>query len=238
MEITGALNALSQPSTFQSPLAGVKDLTLTNISTSTDSGIVGSEPLPTFTASSALTAAIPAGTLATMMQVDWYYRQDTPPAANTTLMVVNGSGSVRQWVVRADVGTLFIEGHDSTGAIVTSQSSSPLGVYGAGWQHVRFQMQNNAGDLQWLYEWFPALGGAGFFLGDTLVGGTYGQATTLSIPAQPGLAGMAFGHLNVQHDYNNGDNDNAARGWVGETPAERITRICAEENVPVTVTGS
>ncbi|WP_116048620.1 hypothetical protein [Amycolatopsis palatopharyngis] len=106
---------------------------------------------------------------------------------------------------------------------------------------------NGASGLIWIYlvqngadiDWqmgFGAVGaeGAGIASG-TLAGHSFGRAHQVIVGQDFNLNDVTVGHVHVLHTDEFWEILNFAKAWDGDTAKKRITRLAAEENVPLTV---
>lgn len=202
--------------------------------------LVGSKALPTFTATTALSGAV-VGTFTGQWQVDFYVLAPSPgPAVATSIMNVQGApgATVALWVINISTTTIEVQGRSTMGATITSGSASPTGFF-TGWQHVRLMVRQNGADVEWTLAWFlvtiPPSSGFSF---SSSVTGSIGGVTGVGLPAQTLAEGISTGHWSVTAGYDVDVAGDAAIGWAGETAAERMIRLCAEQGIYFRIIGN
>lgn len=106
---------------------------------------------------------------------------------------------------------------------------------------------NGESGLLWIYlvqnganvDWQVGFGGINAiaigFIDDTLAGKTFGRAHQVVIGQNFDLNDVAVGHVQVLHTDEFWEILNFARAWRGESARDRVVRLAAEENVPLTI---
>lgn len=227
-----------------SAMPGGPAMTAVGLTFGADSSEPGSAPLPTFGAASSLYGAV-TGSFAGRWQLDWYYKipADIAPAESTLIGVsttdVSGSAGMRWGVTTGGAATsIRVQGINSVGTVRVDSGYQGIGsAYFGTWVHGRLMVQQSGGNIAWQCVVFPLSGGSGLFFSGT-VAGTVGAVTSASIPTDSHLSGLAVGHIAVLDAYNLGAADQAQTGFTGELVTTRLARLCAEQGVPITITGT
>lgn len=249
-----SLEDLSGSTTVASGLpSGSAMNTAGTINYASDSGLAGSQPSLVFTADSSLSSPIPTTPFASQWQIDWFAHVPAAFATDTVVMRVwTAGGTVAYWefiMGTTGVPSQRVVGYDPNGGVLVDSGlfASP-GFLTADWSHLRLMAKDaGGGNVQWALVEFP-ISGAGGSIGGTFAG-TPGAPYFLHIPAQANLNGVAYAHIAAYNAYDFSATDRSARGWapddvLGGTLAkpeyahERVTRLCAENGIPVTVIGT
>lgn len=171
-------------------------------------------------------------------QIDWFMYFPSEPAAETVMMRAYTT-SPQVTIIDAVYGggSFGLRSYGPSGALGTSLFSVPtFGVPGQ-WTHWRLMAQASATGTDYQAVVFP-LNGAGAFAPLTVAGATPGNNRGASILPQAGFAGVSMCHWAIYNRYNYSAVDDSADGYVGESATDRIARICLEEGVPLSLTGS
>jgi hypothetical protein len=204
--------------------------------------LYGAQHTAGITTSTVMSGAIPA-----MPAGDWshlfFVQLLAPPAANTRLMAVTSTGTVRTWAVEADSGGLILRGYDATGTLVVEQFGGFPGTGGfPDWIAVDLYVFNaGGGNVTGRLLFYGVTGDADdptmYFVGQTITG-TPGRPTQWAMAGSLGYDGGRLAHVAVyagQFPFVSFEFAKAANGHIGETAAERAARLCAEENVQIVV---
>jgi hypothetical protein len=206
------------------------------VSFASDSDLPGSKPLPTLSATSQFFGAV-STTFLGQWQVDCYAHIPVGPASPTTLLRVTGTGTAVTWLVTISAGAVTVTALNNLGASLSTASGAPDELYG-GWVHLRLTAATSGGGVDWAFSWdpivYPIQGG--FTMGNSYAG-TVGDVVGVAVPASAGLDGISLGHISVQDTADLFFLPAPALGWQGERAAERIWRLCVEENIYLRLTG-
>jgi len=126
--------------------------------------------------------------------------------------------------------------HRTLKSSTTASGVSDVVTFRGTWRHVRATVTQSGANM--LVELFLD----GVSLGVATTASTVGRILNLTTDPQEvfpdiGAATVYIGHLAV-YDTASPDNSQAMIAWTGETAADRMTRICAEESVTITVLGT
>lgn len=226
-----------------SPIAGVRAMSTTGIEWGQESSLASSNPLPRLASNTTLStlhgpAAKPASTL-TEWCVIWMYRLDTINTTAYTVLRILGVGTVREWYIQIRDNLSRVIGRDSEGGTVFTQDiGTSTDLYNQ-WVRVKFAAKQNGGNVDWTILWTDVGGDSGYF--STSFAGTVGRPTSVNSPPggyAPALDGMSIGHISVWGVDSVTPYVGAVDAWTGETAGARITRLGAEEGIPVSVRGT
>lgn len=226
-----------------------RPITPTLITYGADATLPGSAALPTIATGGHLTAPVRAGytpSPTTPWSVEMMIKLPSLPGtlamvvqASTSGMTTTGTpiASVQLWASTSSVQLVLADSDGNTiasasdpsaahAAILTGWARLALGSDGSGgWQAVWGAVGANP---QYLFVGLPA----------TTANGVITQVSTGTVTATFG--GMALGHVAITSLTPNSLDPvylGADNGWLGETAAARLARLCAEEGVPLELTG-
>lgn len=173
--------------------------------------------------------------------VVWYAQLLAKPAATTVIMSVYATGTVRRWDIMLDSTTFNLLGYDaggtqifSAGAAYSALAAPPM------WTAFDLLVDQDGGNIDGtliLYGVDPENLTTGVFVTST-VAGTIGSPTGGKIEGSLGYNGGRLGPIsafNAEPSFVTSTFFWASNGYVGETAAARITRLCDEESVQVVV---
>lgn len=155
-----------------------------------------------------------------------------------------GTGTVRLWrfTYHTGFGGFYsLRGYDSTFALVEDSGGSVPGdgLDGDTWM-LGFEVTQDGADVD--YETAAHRLNAdgtqtGFAGPGTFTGQTVGSPDEVYLGADAGLADCALGHVIIGDSSLTVDGlEQAFTGWIGETVADRLERLCGEEGIPFTTT--
>lgn len=218
---------------------GGEPMQIAGLNLASNSAVLGSAPLPEVSSGA---HAYWLGRIPSMTAGDWIYEQPisipiAPSATDTLVRLFDLSmadSTVVRW--RVDVAfngtdpTIRLAGSDSTGIAVVDVTTSTAILYGDPGL-LRFERSGDSYALT-----LDRLDGP-----ITLASGTYASSPgrIRSITGQVRNApagGVAFGHVTI-HRNPAISLDEPFRGWLGETDGDRAVRLCAEEDLTLTVVG-
>lgn len=226
-----------------SAISGGSPMAIAGLNLATDSSEPGSLPLPAFTGSGTVWGPV-SGPFGGHWQTDWYYKiSDPAPTAEPKIMTVftsDVSGAAGMgWDVQvggAFTGVMTVRAYNSLGTKVVDQSGSFGGAYFGQWVHARLMTRQNGPSIQWQLVVFPLVGSGSFFGGT--VAGTVGGPTAVAIAQNAALNGMSLGHIAVLDAWDLGAADAAQSGFTGELVTTRLSRLCADAGLPITIIGT
>jgi hypothetical protein len=231
-DASGATRASN--SVVGAPSAYMKDVTFAG-----DSTLVGSADVVGLTAASYGFGKVPSHTITSSWSMVFYVRAPAAPAADTVLLSMASSGTVRRWDVVMGPASYDLYGYDEDNVkiIDTGGAFTPTDTPGL-WVAFDLLVEQIGGNVKGtLLSHGIGRDHPFYFVTDT-VAGTIGRPTQWTLRGSAGLDGGAMGHIfviNGPAPFVSGDFVNASYGYTGETAAARIARLCAEEGVLVIV---
>lgn len=217
-----------------SPVPGVRPARFADVSLATDDSLPGSGPVLTFGAAAYLTAPVPA-----MPSGEWHvefaYKLDAHPQIINWFLDVHTSGSARILHVTLLLsGSIQIIREDDEGRTELLLFGDAPGFTG-GWKRLQLFARPSGGNTELTLRWITVGGSALQYV--VTYAGAPGRVTSVVKPSENGgdLRGMAFGHLAVFPAADVPAFNWADHGFTNESAHERITRLCAEEGVPVRI---
>lgn len=202
--------------------------------------LAGAQQTAGITTSTVVTWKVRPHTATGTWGVVWFAQLLAKPAANTVIMSVTASGTVRRWDITLDSGGYNLFGYDAGGTQIYSATAS----YGSDappmWLAFDLLVDQVGGNIDArliIYGVDPDnLGTAGFF--GTTVAGTIGSPTGGRFEGSLGYDGGRIGPLAVYNAEPSFVTDTffwSSNGYVGETASDRISRLCEEEGVQVVI---
>jgi hypothetical protein len=195
------------------------------------------------TASSVITYNVRSHQATGTWALVWFTQLLAPPAAATVIMSVNTSGTVRRWDIMLDSVNINLLGYDSNGAQIFNQgvvyvplAKPPL------WMAFDLLVKQNGSNVDaqlLMYGVDPDNQSLAYFFGAS-VAGSAGSPTGGRFEGSLGYNGGRVSSLSVfnkEPQFVGRQFANAANGYIGETAATRIQRLCDEQGVSVYVEG-
>lgn len=163
------------------------------------------------------------------------------PAAATTdgqsICHFTGTGTVKQWSLLYETGSggsLRLRGYDSSGTIVLDTGEVAFAVDGK-LLRVSIELLQDGPDVDYAIE-TVRVSGSGLAWSGTLSGYTVGRVGAITMARGRALTGTAVGHVTMQNRLTAlGDLYDEVNAYVGETATDRMSRLCGEEDVSITV---
>lgn len=204
----------------------------------TDAPILpGAEQTMGITASTVVSYRIRPHTATGTWAVVWFAQLLAPPAADTMIMSVTASGTVRRWDVILGATAVVLNGYDATGtqiytssALYGSNAEPPLWI---AFDLLVKQVSGNIDARLLMYGVDPDNLGSAVFFGTT-VAGTVGSPTGGTFQGSLGFNQGRMGALaafNTEPLFVDASFTIAANGYIGESASDRIERLCDEEGV-------
>lgn len=203
----------------------------------------GSESLPAIE-SGILTATVPNYTVTGETATRFLMHVPSDGlAAETSLMTMHTTGSVKRWEVRVStIGSLKVLAYDADGTELLGGGFTAFAVNGE-LNNTLLELTQDGADIDWrlnlgdytdvtqITEIIP-----GTTVSGTLAGHTAGRVSRIII-GDGGLAGTTIGHLTIADDTDAyGATADAILGWRGENPTNRLRRILeTEEGIPLQI---
>lgn len=196
--------------------------------------LLGSKPLPEFSTTTGITGSV-VGAFTGQFIVDWYAYFPAGMASATTVMWAFGTGTVFLWQVSLNGTTFTVTGYNFDNVVITTGSGA-LAFTGQ-WSHLRLFVRQDGANVDWDFVYFPVTfpASSGFFFSGTYAGIT-GGVSGIQIPPSANLDNVSFGHIAVYNSLNS-QQDSAAVGWLGDTVAARLSRLCDEQGISLLIIG-
>lgn len=163
----------------------------------------------------------------------WFFRMDSPAIGNFDLVTIRATGTMATWVLTVNSASIDWHAYDKNGVEIASPSSAAFwSVDPTKW--VAMQLETNvSGGVTTVTLLWHQVGETSFFVSSDTYTGTSVKPDYFFIAAPSNS--MSIAHLWF------GDNDlpfvdstfvHVADGYRGELAADRIDRLCRENNVP------
>jgi hypothetical protein len=218
-----------------SGLNGGSPAAFTGVTWASDSSLAGSSPLPTTGSTATLTCPVPAPTgTPAGWHVEFVYRIDTAPASTTPFMNVRLTGDTyRELQITLNGSTFGYAFTDKSGNPVTGSLMAAPNAIGQWCRFIAHGTQNGASvDIHLAVV---TVGGTGY-QSNFSYAGTRGNVARVYNTFATALQGIRIGHLAVFTTPGTLIYNDADSGFDGEQAGQRISRLCAEEGVPVIFT--
>lgn len=203
------------------------------------SGIDSSAPIPVIGNSQFFADIAPYASSATVTAMAVVHLPDDSVAAdNTSLMVVNTTGSARYWRIRVNIDrTLNLQVADSTGANISTTINTSFSIVPEG-AILLLELTTNGSAVDWNIRVLNVGRTAASIVSNTVSGRSYNRVPRITFGAGTNLGDTAIGHVALFR----GTVDDtilldALNAHAGETAGRRLERLCAEEDVPFTSVG-
>lgn len=209
-----------------------------------DSSNPASHPLPHMDTTIAFRAQV-AHTLRTVgktqYRVELLVKIDTPNTtpSGTNIIGIEGSGTVKQWVIAVDDTNVAIVGRDAFGtALVTSVNAHSSAPWFGRWTLWSFNITQNGGNIDWSLTVVPSDTGLGYPYSGSVAGNV---GTIVSLHnwngAAPTSGGISYGHFIVTQGLPLGWLSPADTAYAGEPAGRRFYRLCQENGIQGLVDG-
>lgn len=225
---------------IRSALPGGNPMTFFGLNLAADSGLTGSDALPTFTSTGSVLGVAVAAPTAQHWEVHWYHKF-TQPASDTIVMQAAATGTYDFWEVIANgtgsgANAVTVNAYSAGVKTVLVNAVAFPDFYGT-WTHNRIILDEVTGTLTWTFETFK-LGGLNGGLSFGFLFGTSGIIKYVTQPPAAALSGISMGQVSIWGLTPGLNQDTAQTGYTGENAVTRISRLCAEQSVPLVVTGA
>lgn len=218
-----------------------------------DTALPGAATVATMPSGTTMTAQLASWTSTGFIGINFWVKLFTTPgdgAAVNLVKIQHGAGARLIWIQAADSGNVSgpsfdVVGFDfPTGTTSTLNSKVGIGTPGVtlnpfdgNWHNVFVSMAQSGANVNWALYCDGTLADSATITGLTLAAIpaiTYGNA-----PVPGGTTGTAsFSALTIWSDSTATNTHAAGTAYAGELASARVTRLCGEEGVPATVTGT
>lgn len=233
-----------QSTQLATPTVGARPALVTGVDFAADSSLAGSSALITLGESSNITGRFAPHTGTGAWAFGFSFYIDQVPAADISYLmtVTTSSGVTLKFTVGTTTYLSEIYAPDGT------LSSSNNTLYGTGaepgkWVTVVFELSQSGANIAWATHWRTLDPSIGYTHGGTAAGLTLGKLaswTVNRIPPASNIGTAAIGHIigvNNEDVLLESAHLQSFRGYTGETDVARLTRLCAEEGVPLRIRG-
>lgn len=206
-----------------------------------DSTLPGAATTVGVTASTVMSGRIPKHTATGKWSVVWYNRLLAPPAAVTRVMTIASSGTIRTWAVDLDSLGIHLRGYDIDGTLLIDYygAYAPEAVPPV-WTAWCLYVSQSGGTVtgKLIYHAVGDTSGFSFYALTDSTAGTAGSPTGWLVSGSLGYNGGRLSQVaafNYEVAFVTGEFTAASNGYIGESAADRVGRLCAEEGVPIVV---
>lgn len=158
------------------------------------------------------------------------------------------TGTAAIWDIQYDTGgALEINVFNSDWGTIYDGIAYAFAVDGTA-VRMNLSMTQNGANIDWEFSTYvvgstaaglAGTSGAGGVITGTLAGNTIGKIRNLEVVPNINLDNIGLGHFSVQNQVTSFyADDEDADAFAGETADDRLTRLCAENNIPLTLVGS
>jgi hypothetical protein len=167
------------------------------------------------------------------------------PAAGTTdgqsICHLAGTGTVKQWSLLYETGSggaLRLRGYDSSGTIILDTGEVTTFAVDGKLLRVSIELLQDGPDVDWAIETLQigvtTLTGVSW--SGVLSGNTMGRIDAITMARSQALTGTAIGHITMQNRLTTlADLYDEGNAYVGETATDRMSRLCDEEDVSISL---
>jgi hypothetical protein len=206
-------------------------------------GWPASDALPVFSSGvSSVRGSVPPYTATDWAFVRAFVYVPTAVTSAVRLLTITTTGTARTWSVFLDTnGFIYLNAYDADGTLTLSSAYLVSLPFVGFRRQIGVELTRNGTGINWALVEFDFDGPDILVPSDTgtLANRTIGSVAQIRMGDDGGLDGTAFGHIAVANSATAfASTGSAMTGWAGETTPSRVTRVCAEEAVPVTVYGA
>jgi hypothetical protein len=229
----------SSSTTAASAITDAQPAAAYNVSFAGDDTLPGSATAVKLSASSRIIGKVPAHTGTGKWSVVFYAKLLAAPAADTIVMQVTTTGTVRRFDFLVGPTGYYLHGYDDDDIrVIDTASVFPADAHPTDWVAFDLAVEQIGGNVKAVLLFNGVGRDTNFYFMDDTTPGTYGRPTGWDVRGSLGLNDAAMAHVYVINggaNFVDGDFTRASYGYTGETDVERVTRLCAEENVPLIV---
>lgn len=226
-----------------SPVAGVAAMSVQgSFSLASDSSLASSEPLVTVAAGDNAFFAADIPKIPDVAGLNWqvtrFFKIPAPAVspAVTSFGATRTSGRVAKWTVTINDTQVAVVGVDDDGAGVVLATMSTDDRMLDTWAIAVLDVTDNGADVDWEVHIIPIPAGLDFSMSGSFTGATGVPASyrnSLNGPPE----GISVGHVIVSTGRPVGWLAPADTAFVGEPAAQRVYRLCQEQEIPVLIDG-
>lgn len=220
-----------------SGLPAGRPASFTGVTWASDSTLPGSDALPATGTAAALTATVPLPTGSPNgWHLEFVYRLDSGPAAQAQLINLRIAGGLYRDIQISLLGSDFtVTVTDATGTPVSSGTVAAPNAIGT-WNRLILYARQTSTTMV-IHFGVITIGGTAYGVDSVPVTGAIGSVTQVYCAYGASMQGLRLGHLAVFATQETTVYNGADSGFTGELAADRLIRLCSEENVPLLVVG-
>lgn len=228
-----------------SPISGVSPMLTSGLEYGADDSLSSSEALPSVSEGAKITGQIPGHTT-TSWTVQFVYRVDAAPAAETVLLDLKTSGgSVTTWRITLDpTYGASVYALDRGGLVLDyTRLFTAVGNLTGRWMSCELEARQNGGNIEMTLRCAP-IGTNTQYISFSGGAGTNAALRTVTAAYDAQMDGARIGHIAVWSTYNAGGSlkydvyQGPGDAFNGEAGGDRIARLCEEEDVEYAVWGA
>lgn len=205
-----------------------------------------SDALPAVAAgeSCTLTSTI-AGGPTSRWAVEWVTRFGAPGTTTNLLRWLCAASAATEWRVQLVTGTpdLRLQVLNGGGSVLATNISG-FAAYVGKWLLIRVDARQSGSAVDWELRVLDIEQGGGFSTSGTIAGTTLDRVSSINSPMTGTADGLTVGHIIVHDGLLPASSPGVTSwlagvdtGWIAETAAHRIWRLCTEEGVPCEIVG-
>lgn len=153
------------------------------------------------------------------------------------IMSISVSGTVVQWTIYATSGGFNIQGAKSDGTFQVDLGSYAYQVTTSQWMALQLEAEEVGGNVNWALLWHQ-VGSTTFYSASGSYAGTADRVSSATLHAP--VDGTAVSHLWAGTDdlpFVDSTFQQVSAGYAGETAGARLSRLCTEEGVLLSLIG-
>lgn len=155
------------------------------------------------------------------------------PGVKQVLCDFVGSGTVRSWRMSYDTTGIWMEGRDPDGNTITGGVGGLYAVDPTQWVAWQLEGVQVGGNVNWSYLWHQ-VGTQTFYAYTGSIPGTVGKITNYAFYGSTALLNTSVSHIWIGADtlpFVDSRFSLVSNGYAGETAAERVERLCAQQGI-------
>lgn len=167
----------------------------------------------------------------------FFVKFPTLPASDTVVIEWRAkTGTFRRWIIRANASGWQIKVYDDTGALALDGGTVAYVDAPTQWTAVQMEILQVGGNAEYDLIW-NRVGSETFYAQSGSLAGTSAKISEFYVPGSTGMVDTLMAHFWI------GTNDlpfvdatflAVSDGYSGELASDRISRLCAEQNVALT----
>lgn len=227
-----------------SGLVNGQPMAVSGLTFAQDTTLPGSDALPHAGTATSWAAPVTGGTSGLMRAEMMLYIPQTL-SATASVMQIRTTGTIRTWTVTMNTtgGAILVLDPEDGSAIqqilaLTPPANTPM--WGT-WQRVVVAAQQSGSNIAVTFGFVDDIDNVGWFVTSSSPSATLGTPIRISGNYGPEMQGATIGHVAVYADYDltwTTTPRAEVNAQAGETASGRLTRVCDETGVPVSVAGA